>query len=202
MPIVFAVVLSSTMFRVISFSVNSPLHAVVAATPWETAMVGKQDFTPDEWVKILQSTMLAGWAVYAAEPSGLWGVLKEAYASSSAIASAKSDAGSTDLMRTVAEQLGTKEGRTAVQEAMRDFEGAKPSETVQRCLATLQEVSNILDTKAPQEAASFKAWLLSISQRAAEASSEGGFLGIGSVKVTEAERAAIADISKVLGTSA
>ena len=56
-------------------------------------MANKQNFKPDEWTKILESTMLAGMAVSAAEPSGLWGALKEAFASSSALAAAKSNPG-------------------------------------------------------------------------------------------------------------
>ena len=40
-------------------------------------MANKQSFTPEEWTKILESVMLAGMAVSAAEPSGLWGLLKE-----------------------------------------------------------------------------------------------------------------------------
>ncbi len=51
-------------------------------------MANKQNFKPDEWTKILQSTMLAGMAVTAAEPSGLFGALKEAFASGSALAAA------------------------------------------------------------------------------------------------------------------
>jgi len=35
--------------------------------------------------------MLAGMAVTAAEPSGLWGLIKEGFASSSALAQAKAD---------------------------------------------------------------------------------------------------------------
>ena len=50
-------------------------------------MANKQSFTPQEWTKILESTMLAGMAVTAAEPSGLWGLMKEGFASSSALAS-------------------------------------------------------------------------------------------------------------------
>ena len=36
-------------------------------------MANKQSFMPDEWTKVLESIMLAGVAVSAAEPSGLWG---------------------------------------------------------------------------------------------------------------------------------
>jgi hypothetical protein len=167
-------------------------------------MSNKQSFRPDEWTKILESTMLAGMAVSAAEPSGLWGALKEAFASSSALAAAKSNPGSSELIKAVVAEYETKEGRTAIQEALRKhLAGAtKPAEAVQRSLANLKEVSAILDTKAPQDAAGFKAWLQTIGQNVANASSEGGFLGIGGVQVSEAEKATLADISKALGTRA
>jgi hypothetical protein len=44
------------------------------------AMANKHDFTPEEWTKVLESIMVAGVAVSAADPSGLWGTLKEAAA--------------------------------------------------------------------------------------------------------------------------
>ena len=95
------------------------------------------------------------------------------------------------------------EGRAAVQEALRKgFAGAKPAEIAQRALAHLREVSTILDAKAPGDAAAFKAWLRGISQKVAEASKEGSFLGIGGVQVSDAEKATLVDISKALGTSA
>jgi len=45
----------------------------------EVVMANKQSFTPEEWTKVLESTMLAGMAVSAAEPSGLWGLVKEGF---------------------------------------------------------------------------------------------------------------------------
>ena len=166
-------------------------------------MANKQNFNPDEWSKILQSTMLAGIAITAAEPSGLWGALKEAFASSSALAAAKSNTSSSELIKAVVSDFETKEGRASIQEALRQhLAGAKPTDAVQRSLANLREVSAILDAKAPQDAAGFKTWLRAISQNVADASSEGGFLGIGGVKVSESEKATLAEISKALGTTA
>ena len=162
-------------------------------------MANKQNFKPDEWTKILESTMLAGMAVSAADPSGLWGALKEAFASSSALAAAKSDAGSNELVKAVVADFETKEGRSAVQEALRQhLAGAKPADAVQRSLANLREVSTILNAKAPQDAAGFKAWLQAVSRNVAEASSEGGFLGIGGVQVGDAEKATLADYQRRL----
>jgi len=86
-------------------------------------MANKQNFTPEEWIS--ESVMLAGLAVSAAEPSGLWGTLKEPFASGSAVAAAKADASSTELIKAVIANLETSEGRSAVQEALRkQFTGA------------------------------------------------------------------------------
>jgi hypothetical protein len=132
----------------------------------------------------------------------LWGLLKEGVASSSALAAAKSDSGSSELIKAVVAEYETSEGRSSVQEALRKrFSGAKPADVVQRSLENLREVSAILAAKAPGDAPAFKAWLKSISQKVAEASSEGGFLGIGGVQVSDKETATLADISTALGTS-
>jgi len=80
-------------------------------------MANKQSFTPEEWTKVLESTMLAGMAVSAAEPSGLWGLVKEGFASSSALAAAKSDAGLSELIKAVVAEYETSEGRSSVQDA-------------------------------------------------------------------------------------
>jgi hypothetical protein len=43
-------------------------------------MAGKASFTPDEWARIVASPMVASMAITAADPSGVWGLLKEAMA--------------------------------------------------------------------------------------------------------------------------
>lgn len=166
-------------------------------------MANKQSFTPAEWTKVLESMVLAGMAVSAAHPSGLWGTLKEAFASRSALAASKLAPGSNELVKAAIAAFETRETRSMVEEALhKRVAGAKPAEIVQRSLDNLREVSTILDAKAPGDAAAFKEFLRGISQKVAEASLEGGFLGIGGVKVSDAEKAALGDIAKALGTNA
>ena len=43
----------------------------------------KDSFTPEEWARVLGAPMLAGIAVTAAEPGGLWGAVKESAAACS-----------------------------------------------------------------------------------------------------------------------
>jgi membrane-bound lytic murein transglycosylase B len=132
----------------------------------------------------------------AADPSGLWGTLKEAAASSSALAAAERDPKSNELIKVAIADFETSEGRANIQNAMRKrFAQAEPAECVQRSLASLREVSAIVDAKAPNEAAAFKAWLRDISQKVAEAAVDGG------VRVSDTETATLRDISKALGTA-
>jgi hypothetical protein len=163
-------------------------------------MVNKQHFTPEEWTKILESPILVGMAVSAADPNGLWGTIKEAVASRSAITASGFAPGCGDFIKTVIADFQSSEGRTAIQDALhKRLSGVEPGDIVQRSLDNLREVSAILNERAPDEAVAFKAWLRGISQTVAEASLEGGFLGIGGVRVSEAEKATLNDIAKALG---
>jgi hypothetical protein len=168
----------------------------------ETAMANKNDFTPEEWTKVLESIMVAGMAVSAADPSGLWGTFKEAAASSLALASANRDPNSNELIKAaIADFERSDEGGSSILAMRERFAQAEPTECVRRSLASLREVSAIVDAKAPDEAAAFKTWLCEISRKVAEATVEGSFLGFGGVRVSDAETATLRDISKALGTA-
>ncbi len=56
-----------------------------------------------------------------------------------------------------------------------------------------------LHAKAPDDAAAFKSWLREISQKVAEAAAEGSILGFGGVRVSDAEKATLRNISTALG---
>lgn len=162
-------------------------------------MANKQNFTADEWVRILESVMLAGIAVSAADPSGLWGTVKEAYVNSSALRTARHDVASNELIKLALADLETLQGRADVQKALRErFAEATPAECVTRSLASLTSVAAILDAKAPDDAPAFKAWLCSVSRQVADASIEGGFMGIGGQRVSDAEKATLDDIARCL----
>ncbi|MFD1327438.1 hypothetical protein [Mycoplana ramosa] len=162
-------------------------------------MADKTTFTPDEWNQLLQGVMAAGIAVTAAEPSGLWGMLKEGLASSRALLQAKSDTGSTQLMTAIVESFESSEGRNAARDGLQAaLKGAKSGEIKGKCIEVVRRAAEIVDAKAPAEAPAFKAWLLQISTDVAEASKEGGFLGFGGTPVSEAEKATVAEISSAL----
>ena len=85
--------------------------------------------------------MLVGIAVSAADPSGLWGTLKEAAACSSALSGANRESSANELVQAVRTEFENSDGRANAQKALRGrFAAAEPSDCVARSLACLREV--------------------------------------------------------------
>jgi hypothetical protein len=70
----------------------------------------KSNFTPDEWKLLLESVMAASIVITAAEPSGLWGVLKESFAGGTELAKAKMDPATDALIKAVVNDLARRKG--------------------------------------------------------------------------------------------
>lgn len=165
-------------------------------------MADKSSFTPEEWKLVLSSPMLAGLAVTLAEPSGLWGMLKENMASANAVLTAGKAANASPLMKALLADMETSEGRTIARDEIKaGLNGKSPAEIKQQVIAKLAQAGRILDAKAPNEAAAFKSWLKYVADQVAETASEGGVLGFGGTKVTDAEKATIAEVGRALNAA-
>ena len=163
-------------------------------------MATKTDFTAEEWGKLLASPMVAGMAITAADPSGMWGLIKEGMASGWALIEARQNTQINPLVKAVAEDFATGEGRAAARTSLeKRFGGTNLVALKEMALSELKSVSVILGTKAPNDAASFSMWLQGVAQKAAEAGTEGGFMGFGGVAVSDTEKATLSEISAALG---
>jgi hypothetical protein len=163
-------------------------------------MADKTSFTKDEWALLLKSPMIAGMAITAAEPSGLWGLLKESFAGGEALAKVAADANANVLVKAVVSDFSSGEGRTTARDGLKaDFAGGKPADMKAKSVDMLRQVAALVNAKAPGDAAVFKGWLRQISQSTAEAASEGGSLFGGGVQVSDAEKATLSEISNALG---
>ena len=166
-------------------------------------MADKSNFTPDEWKLILESVTMAGIAVSAADPSGLWGLLKESFAEGTALMTAKTDPTTKPLIKAVVADFETSQGRGVARDGLKEkLAGLKPAEITAKCIETLGQAGMLVDAKAPDDAEAFKGWLRQISQHVAEAAPEGGFLGMGGVAVSEKEKATLKEISDALKLAA
>jgi hypothetical protein len=164
-------------------------------------MANKTSFTPDEWSRLVGSVMVAGMAVTASDPSGLWGLMKEGLSGGWALLEARKDPQANELVKAVASDFATPQTRDATRDALQSRFSVKDiSEIKVRAIEELRAVSSLLDAKAPADAPAFKDWLRDIAQTAAEAANEGGFLGFGGVPVSDAEKATLAEIAAALST--
>jgi hypothetical protein len=163
-------------------------------------MANKTDFTPEEWKEVLESVVLSGMAVTAADPSGLFGVLKESMATGRAILAGKTDPASNELIKAVEAEYESGEGRKLASDQLKlTLKGSTAADVKSKSIAALRDVSKLLDAKAPKDAPAFKTWLRHIAESTADASSEGGFMGFGGTQVSDAEKATLKEISGALG---
>ena len=158
----------------------------------------KESFTPEEWARVLGAPMLAGIAVTAAEPGGLWGALKESMAVAGAMGRAKAEGGDA-LIGEIVAAYATAEGRELARGVLKaEARGKQPAEVVDAAVSELQAAAAIVAAKAPGSAGAFREWLKAIAAAVAEAGTEGGFLGFGGEKVSAAEKATLERLASAL----
>jgi len=135
--------------------------------------------------------MITGLIVMASSPSGPIGLFKESAATAEMLRSGL-DSARTELMKVLGEDLQHNM-------SVHKLESETPEEIRSNSLATLRQLGRMLREKGyEEEFAEFKAWLLALSRKVAEAANEGGFLGFGGVPVTEAETSALDQIEIAL----
>jgi hypothetical protein len=160
-------------------------------------MTVKETFTTDEWSALAQAPFCAALAVVAASPSGPIGAVKEMFAMGSAMQDTAGAGGDNPIVQAVIQEL--RSNPRAGQPAARP---KSVEEAKQIGMDGCRRVAALLASKAsPGDAQGFKRWLSAVSQKVAMAANEGGVFGIGGVKVSEAEQAALKDIEKVLGVA-
>jgi hypothetical protein len=158
----------------------------------EGTMALKDSFTPEEWARVVGAPMLAGIAVTAADPGGLWGAVKESAAVAGALGKAKAAGGGDALIDEIVKAYETSEGRDLARGVLKsEARGKKPAEVVDAAVAELTAVAGLVAAKAPGSAAAFKEWLKAIAGKVADSGTEGGFLGFGGEKVSAAEKATL-----------
>lgn len=160
-------------------------------------MISKSDFTPEEWQLVFSAAPLAGLAITAASPSGPFGVMKEVFAVGLAMSDAVKQHNPNPLVQAIVQDI---QARATKPERPANL--TTPEEAKQFALDRLRQAGELIGRKAPPDVADgFKKWLLALAQRVAEASSEGGFLGFGGEKVSDAERTTLRDIAAALGVA-
>ena len=146
-------------------------------------MTDKSSFTDEEWEQILEGPTSAGMIVLTAQSGGSF---RESWAMAKAYVEARQHHGGTELLDQI---VATKPKRDKTHYH-------SPEELKQGGLAHLQAAVTLLGQKATQqEVDDYKAFVLMVADKVANAHREGG------VAVSDAERSAIDEIADALGTT-
>jgi hypothetical protein len=144
-------------------------------------MTGKADFTEQEWETVLEGPTSAGLIVSTAQRGGSF---RESFSLAKAYTEARTATGASDLIDEIAQS------RPKVD---RDRHGSV-EELKEHHLSILRQAVSLLEAKAsPEELEDYKRFTLSLAERVAGAKKEGEH------PVSDAERAAIDEISAALG---
>lgn len=145
-------------------------------------MTGKADFTEQEWETVLEGPASAGLIVSTAQRGGSF---RESYSLAKAYAEARTSPGASALIDEIAQS------KPKVDRARR----GSVEELRAHHLGIIREAVSVLEAKAsPDELADYKRFTLSLGKRVANAKEEQV-----DQPISDAERAAIAEISAALG---
>ncbi|PZA07247.1 MULTISPECIES: hypothetical protein [unclassified Meiothermus] len=159
----------------------------------------RDNFTPEEWDKVLSGPAAAAAAILAAAPSGLTGIIAEGIATVNAMKEL-ARASSAPLLQAIAASLDAKqeeqpEAHPRDGQRFKSFEEAKKA-----MLERLRSAFWIVQTKAtPEDVSAYQQYVVSVAERVARAAKEGGFLGIGGEQVSQAEKDTLDEIRSTLG---
>jgi len=151
----------------------------------------KARFTDTEWRQIRMAPVAATLYIASASPSGITGLAKEVMTSGETMQSIVKDAAPTSLVDVAYGSAPTK----PEMDDESGFEKDAPRETL---LTALHTAAAAVKAKCPSDSRSFTDTMVALSHKVAEASKEGGFLGIGGTRVSKEEEQAIADITSAV----
>lgn len=152
----------------------------------------KENFTEEEWKKLLSIPYAVSMAIIMAAPSflGAFSESKALFAEPSKLAAASG----SGLVGILSAEMQLK-GRDLIKEQQdlikQDKSGFR-CKTIEAC----KSVTAILSKNHPEDEAAYKKWVMAIGQKVAEAAKEGG------VAISEPEKAVLSEVSAAFGISA
>lgn len=158
-------------------------------------MSTQRDYSAEEWLEVVSAPMLAGLLVITSDPA-IFGSMKES-ATIAATINEYGQSSETELIREIGRAMSGKDKPQMPDLPTKEGPAAVMKRLVEKC----HSAASIVEGKSPNEAEAFKLYLIDIAKRTAQSSREGGFLGIGSTRVSDQEKAAVAQLAEALGVN-
>jgi ribosomal 30S subunit maturation factor RimM len=168
-----------------------------------------EKFTEEEIFLLSTTPSMIGSSMAFAEGSGL-GTVKEIFSSAKSVMSGIKQYPENQLIQAILPNLEDRKEAMAQAKEYREKGVARMKELGvnshekmrELLIKDCQEVSRLLAEKStPEEAAEYKEWSMSVAENVAKAAKEGGFLGIGGTRISQAEIELFNQIAGALGTS-
>jgi hypothetical protein len=157
-------------------------------------MTTKSDFSEEEWTRIMRAPFVAGLAISLADPGGPIEAAKESMAT---LKSATNPPSREPLLADVALDV-----QALAQQHHHPLSGFKPTAgegAGSQVLDELRAVMSLVSARAShEEAAAYGAWLLASAKAAADAATEGGFMGFHAEQVSEREEAMLNQVREAV----
>ena len=157
----------------------------------------KDMFSAEEWNDLTNAPLSAGLYISTGEPHPFH-MMEDMMAMSKAVRDAADNFYSNPLiMEILKEKLGTERYDIVptAEQVPRENKPLRPSDY----LETIRRARAAVDRMQGQDANEYRLWVITIAQKVAEASKEGGFLGIGGKRVSADETAALREIAEAIG---
>jgi hypothetical protein len=153
-------------------------------------VTGKADFNAEDWSTVVDGPLYAGLRVIAADRGG---TLRESMAMGRVYQEARAKQGTSELLDELIKSPPAIDP-DRVKEAGGDI-SALTTENLRKAMSVLES------TATSEEADAYKTFVMTVAQAVAGAHKEGGFLGIGGTRISEAENHALDEISQALGSA-
>ncbi len=158
-------------------------------------MTTKSVYSEEAWEGLLQAPIMAGMYIMVADVS-VTAMGKEMAGMLKAIQAQEAPDAAKDLVGAVVADIVAKSSN---KEKLEQPELDKQQDPKIQIMKILKDDLAILDEKStPEEKAGFGSWLMTVAQATAEAGREGGFLSIGSVRVSDKEKVALEELKSEL----
>lgn len=162
-------------------------------------MTTQAAFTPQEWALLRTVPALVASGVAAADPGGIFGSMKEAFAGMKGMFESLQQGANVELLQAIMADKSKPEmpdiksmmGEGSPEQQMGNLKT--------NVLARIKEAEGLVAAKAsPGEAQAYRQMLMAVASRTAEASKEGSFFGFGGVRVSSAEQSFLNEVQQIL----
>ena len=159
--------------------------------------VSKHDFSAEDWQGVVALPVEVSMYISLASPA-MGDMFKESMALANMVAAVANDLDATGLLAEIGTEYKDKE---TLKKAQPYLDKSSVEAANAKLLESVRAKVAILDATAGAEARPVKAWLYRVAVATAEAAKEGDFMGIGGVRVNDAEKAALAELAAILQVS-